>query len=280
MTRRILLAFALIGFCVACSAESGPDDACRVQHLDLAHHAEGDKQLEALAEGARHRHGVYMATLALGSPAQDLDAIIDTGSANLVVMGADCAGCVSVDYRPSASSTAQDQSVDFSLQYGSASLAAKLVKDLTGLPCGERVEATFGVATEVAHLPASILGLAYAPLAAPANAPVQPWFDAMVEAGVFQDLFSLRLCGPGRPGSHLKLGGVDPTVDLDKVNYAAVVEERYYAVAPPTFSIGGAILGSGAATTIVDSGTTLMLVPYAVHEALVTQLKAAAQRPS
>lgn len=275
MVMRWLLAILVCGV-LGCSAESAPKETCGVHHLDLTHQDHDHKKLEALAEGARHRHGVYMATLAVGTPAQDFNVIIDTGSANLVVMGTDCAGCTGVDYRSADSSTAQDTSADFSLQYGSASLVAKVVKDLTGLPCGERVEVVFGHATEVAHLPASILGLAYAALAAPVSAPVQPWLDAMVKAGVLDDLFSLRLCGPGKSGSHLKLGGVDSSVDLDGVEYTPVVEERYYAVAPPTFTVDGTSIGAGSATTIIDSGTTLVLVPYGVHEAFVTKLKAVA----
>ncbi len=217
-----------------------------------------------------------MATLSLGTPAQNFDAIVDTGSANLVVMGPDCQGCSSVAYRPNASSSADESSSAFEVTYGSASLGAKRVTDLAGLPCGDSVQTEFGLATQVSHLPASILGLGYPSLASPANAPVKPWFDAMVEAGVLEDIFSLRLCGPGRSGSHIKLGGIDASIQPSELSYTSIVQQSFYVISPPEIALQDDKLGDGDATTIVDSGTTLMLVPAAVHQALVSRLQAAA----
>ena len=257
----------------ACADEQG----CELQHFDLEHHAGDASGAEALGEAARPRHGVYMATLALGTPAQEVRAIIDTGSANLVVMGPGCEGCDAVDYQPELSTTALAPGAAFTVTYGSAGLGATTTTDMVGLPCGDAVEASFGVATEVDHLPSSILGLAYQSLAEPADAPLTPWFDAMVEGGLLSDIFSLRLCGPEGSGSHLKLGGMDESVDASALAYTPIVEERYYAISPPSFSMGEAALGEGAATSVVDSGTTLLLVPQSVHQALVSALKAAAE---
>lgn len=253
------------------------DPACELQHFDLDHQASDASGAEALGEAVRPRHGVYMATLALGTPAQEVNAIIDTGSANLVVMGPGCEGCDAVDYRPETSTTASEPGAAFTIMYGSAALSATTTTDMVGLPCGDSVEASFGVATQVAHLPSSILGLAYQSLAEPSDAPLTPWLDAMVDGGVLADIFSLRLCGAGRSGSHLKLGGMDATIDASALTYTPIIEERYYGIAPPSFSLGEAALGDGAMTSIIDSGTTLMLVPQAVHQALVTALKAAAE---
>ena len=248
------------------------DDACEVWHYDLAH----QPAEEAVAEELDAQHGLYVATLEIGTPAQEVDAIIDTGSANLVVMGPGCEGCAGVDYDPQASTTASDEGDAFQIAYGSAALSAMEMTDLVGLPCGDPIQASFGVATQVAHLPASILGLAYASLAGPSEAPLTPWFDVMVNGGVLADIFALRLCGPERSGSHLKLGGTDESTDLARLRYTPIVEARYYAIAPPTFALGETEVGSAASLTIIDSGTTLMLVPYEVHQALVTALKAAA----
>ena len=260
-----------------CADDRADDAACELQHYDLVHHPGDETGAESLAEGLRPRHGVYTAILSLGAPPQEVRAIIDTGSANLVVMGPGCEGCDVVDYSPEASTTASEPGAAFAIMYGSAALSATTITDMVGLPCGDPVETSFGVATEVAHLPSSILGLAYEPLASPPEAPLTPWFDAMVDGGELADIFSLRLCGAGRSGSHLKLGGMDETIDASALAYTPIVEERYYGIAPPSFSLGEAALGDGAATSIVDSGTTLMLVPQAVHQALVTALKAAAE---
>ena len=50
------------------------DDACEVWHYDLAH----QPAEEAVAEGLDAQHGLYVATLEIGTPAQEVDAIIDT----------------------------------------------------------------------------------------------------------------------------------------------------------------------------------------------------------
>ncbi|HAN30440.1 MAG TPA: hypothetical protein DCQ06_02475, partial [Myxococcales bacterium] len=117
MNRGALALVLLISW--GCSSEPARADSCTVKHLDLVHQPHNSKELEALEEGIRHRHGVYMATLSLGTPAQNFDAIVDTGSANLVVMGPDCQGCSSVAYRPNASSSADESSSAFEVTYGS-----------------------------------------------------------------------------------------------------------------------------------------------------------------
>jgi hypothetical protein len=266
----ILILIALVMGCT-------PVELCTVIHHDLTHvHGNPLETPDELEEGLRPRYGVYMAEIELGSPPQTLAAIVDTGSSNLVITGPDCTNCESVDYDPSQSSSASTSGDPFSITYGSGALNALRYTDTAGLPCGEDTAVEFGLATSAQGV-GSILGLAYQALAHPASSPIKPWFATMVDKGILENLFSMRLCGTQKSGSHIKFGGFDEGIDPTQVKYTPLIKETYYVISNPTFSIKGVAINSAtSSTTIVDSGTTLLLVPADIHTAIQSQLETVA----
>lgn len=271
--------FVLVGlsFLLFLGCQEIAVEPCLVIHHDLAHDPEAGESLEELEEGLRPYHGVYTAEIEVGSPGQISTVIMDTGSANLFLNGPNCPTCKTIDYRPSESSTSQPQNETLNVAYGSGALTAQTYTDVLGLPCGDRTEVTFGVTTKSANV-GSILGLAYPNLATSASTPITPWFDAMVNAGILEDLFTMRLCGVDRSGSHLKLGGMDETISTDALKYTAITDESYYVIAPARLSVNGTETGTtGEGKTIVDSGTTLVLLPSDAHRLIHQQLEAAAE---
>ncbi|KAF8939574.1 hypothetical protein BGZ58_009362, partial [Dissophora ornata] len=63
----------------------------------------------------------YLITVGLGTPAQDVELIFDTGSSDLWVQSA--------NYSPSSSSTSKSLSETFSIEYGSGSTSGKEYTD-------------------------------------------------------------------------------------------------------------------------------------------------------
>lgn len=265
----LLLCLAVL----ACSSDETADpDACEVHQHDAAHAVD-------LEETLYHSPSVYTVRLHLGG--QKIDFVADTGSSNLIVRGdselcPDCSGSSAERYRPAAGQTAGQT---FSVNYGSGSGSVRVFTDSVGLACGDPVDDyNFGVITEDRGLP-NVLGLAYRSLA---HTGFEPFFDQLVDRHGLANEFSMLLCG-SHSGSHVTLGGRDSRrVDDSAYRWAKIVEERYYAVSAQALKLdGGATFSGGqselafpaSGTTIVDSGTTLSLLPAEVTTPLVATLK-------
>ncbi|KAG0019384.1 hypothetical protein BGZ80_005890 [Entomortierella chlamydospora] len=81
----------------------------------------------------------YLITVGLGTPAQDVDLIFDTGSSDLWVQSA--------NYDPSQSSTSSDLGETFSIEYGSGSTSGEEYTDQVTIG-GFTFTQEFGVASE------------------------------------------------------------------------------------------------------------------------------------
>lgn len=221
--------------------------------------------------------GEYTTEIQIGTPPQTFEVVMDSGSSNLIVLGDptlcdNCSHEAGNQYSPSSSSTSQATNRDYTIQYGSGSLDATEYTDAVGLPGQPSFSYTFGVMTHDANVP-NILGLAYQSLAEPQGSPLTPWFDALVSQTGIANEFSMLLCGAEK-GGRLELGGhsVEPTAWMD------VAEQAWYVVKPDSLQVkGGAVLGSFAGVqTIVDSGTTELVVPQKMLNGIVEAVANAA----
>lgn len=142
-----------------------------------------------------------------------------------------------------------------------------------------------GVMTQVTPgFPAAcVLGLAYASVAQPAGAGVQSLLDYVT--GQLGDAFALHLCpsdsGPFSGEGSLVLGVPPPGFNAggQSMLYTPIVRERYYAVQVVDLAIGGASASlpcaayNSPAYSIIDSGTTQMLLPPDVFAAAANMLQ-------
>lgn len=258
-----------------CGGQTEDPGACEVHQHDATHSVDLDESLY-------HSPSVYTVQLRLGS--QEIDFVADTGSSNLIVRGGSelCPGCSGSEKERYQSAAGQAAGSTFSVGYGSGSGSVSEFTDSVGLACGDPVDDyTFGVITENQGLP-NVLGLAYKSLA---HTGLEPFFDQLVARHGLTDEFSMLLCGR-RSGSHVTFGGRDSRrVEDSAYRWVGIVEERYYAVSARSLKLddGSAFEGGqnelsfpASGTTIVDSGTTLSLLPAEVLDPLVATLKQAA----
>ena len=76
----------------------------------------------------------WTGTVSIGTPGQDFVIDFDTGSADLWVPSKDCDGCQAQNsYDPSASSTSQEESGTFQIQYGDGSQASGPIYSDSGM---------------------------------------------------------------------------------------------------------------------------------------------------
>lgn len=230
-----------------------------------------------LDESLSHVPAEYELTLEFGGPGgAKINAVADTGSSNLIVQGAGCSGCKGTAYKPGPNAISSGQT--FPVFYGSGNGSVAEYRDLVGLVCSDGFPYTFGVMSQSNNLP-NILGLAYASIAQPSAEPLPTFFDLLVKDHHIADLFSMTLCGT-RSGSQIILGDNNHLVDQTELNFAPILEESYYVLPFKSMRVKGATTSLGIfpdyrttkTRTILDSGTTLNLVPRQIFEAIVVAM--------
>ena len=221
--------------------------------------------------------GAYTLELEVGDPAQTFHVVVDSGSANLILLGDSslCDNCSSIPnqktYDPSKSSTATLHDTEFSIHYGSGELKAREVTDRLTLGSFAPREVTFGVMTHQANIQ-NILGLAYEAVAQPRSKPLEPFFDGLVSASGIPNAFAMTLCEGS--GSQITFGASDPGM----AHYLPITEEKWYVVDGKRIEVNGQSLGTIDIPTVVDSGTTELMVPSALHEQILKALQPTAQK--
>jgi hypothetical protein len=235
---------------------------------------------------------VYTASVTLGG--QEIEAVVDTGSSNLLVIGdeAHCPGCINKygytsTYTPSSKSRALSSSWTMNFAPIGAATVEGYQDDvqISGLALPAF---SFGLVVAEEGIP-NIWGLAYAQLARPALAPQPPLFDVLTQAGNLENQFSMRLCGR-KTGSRMVLGGWDADVlaHLDQVKWTPVQQKRWYSVGVTRMSmqVTGDTTPSWSweprafETLIVDSGTNPLVLPSDEVAAVVMVLKEVAAASS
>ncbi len=252
-------------------------DQCSVHRHPMSQRAKVD-----IDETLHHTPAEYTARLQVGK--QDIDFVADTGSSNLIVQGnaslcPTCTGSEDERYQPTEGHSV---GADFEISYGSGSATAAEYQDAVGLECGDPIEGyTFGVITTNKGLP-NILGLAYQSIA---RGTLSPFFDQLVEKHGLDNEFSMLLCGHA-PGSRIDLGGRDERRPDDaSYQWIPLLEESYYVVEARSLQIkgGGTFAGDsalafpGSVKTIIDSGTTMALLPSEMVDAIVALMKQTVQ---
>ncbi|XP_029027125.1 beta-secretase 2 [Betta splendens] len=256
------------------SLASDPSGA--VNFLDMVNNLEGDSG-----------RGYYI-EMSIGSPGQQLNILVDTGSSNFAVAAAPHP-FITHYFNTALSSTYSSSSRTVAVKYTQGNWEGELGEDRVSIPQGPNGTIIINIAailsSEGFFLPGvnwqGILGLAYPMLARP-DSSVEPFFNSMVRQLGIPDIFSLQMCGAGLSasstadpaGGSLILGGVEPTLYRGSIWYTPILEEWYYQVEVLKLEVGNQNLNLDCREynkdkAIVDSGTTLLRLPVNVFSAVV-----------
>jgi len=212
--------------------------------------------------------------------------IADSGSTTLGVASSLCAQCTGLSPRYTQGATGTNTGLTASTTYGDGSTwAGPVISDLVSAAGAASLRMAFVAIdsqtgffqpggcnfTPVANTYQGILGLGGAALA---EAGTDSYVDKL-STSLTHDLFAVQLCGVG---GHIWWGGYDPTALIGAPTYTPLIAASpYYAVVLSDLRVGGSSLGFGAATfgdTLVDTGTTAILLPTAVFNALAASVGA------
>uniref|UniRef100_A0A914WLI5 Peptidase A1 domain-containing protein n=1 Tax=Plectus sambesii TaxID=2011161 RepID=A0A914WLI5_9BILA len=218
----------------------------------------------------------YVGSITLGTPAQNFNVLIDTGSANLWVVDSSCnsvacngdASYTRNKYRTTSSSTYSNDGRSWRIQYGPDDASGTLAIDkfcLAGICFNTQI---FGRATYLADgfgpLPIDgTLGLGWPALAVDA---VQPPFQNIMpnlDAPIFTIWLDKKGLVEGAVGGLVTYGALDTkNCQVNTLKYAPLTAQTYWQ-----FGITGVSAGSFSSNAlqraISDTASSLMLGPSA-----------------
>uniref|UniRef100_A0A671QLB8 Beta-secretase 1 n=1 Tax=Sinocyclocheilus anshuiensis TaxID=1608454 RepID=A0A671QLB8_9TELE len=240
----------------------------------------------------------YYIEMAVGTPPQKLNILVDTGSSNFAVSAASHP-FLHRYYHRSLSSSYRDLGRSVYVPYTQGRWEGELGTDLLSIPHGLNVSLRANIAaitqSDRFFINGSnwegILGLAYAEIARP-DETLEPFFDSLLRQTSVPDVFSLQLCGAGFTqnyswhtikdcvGSSQIIGGIDPSLYVGELWYTPIRREWYYEVIIVRIEVNGQDLNMDCKEynydkSIVDSGTTNLRLPRKVFQAAVKAIEAA-----
>lgn len=244
----------------------------------------------------------YYAPIYLGSPPQQLNVLIDTGSSNFAVAG-EAFDMLSKHFDSGSSMTYRTLATNVEVPYTQGNWKGTLGSDILSIRCGYNETTGAGVLGEVqtrvkvALIKSftnffingtewqGIMGLGYSRLSRP-DPTILPPFDQLVLDRVVRDVFSIQLCSKrhseavgGRDTSGtLIFGGFHKTLYVGNVFYTPIIRKWYYEVIITNIAVAGATLdfkcdAYNLDRAIVDTGTTNFRVNGVVFDSIVDKLK-------
>lgn len=239
-----------------------------------------------------YQNAQYYGPISLGTPLQEFQVCMDTGSSNLWIPSAQCSSIackMHTKYDSSKSSTYKTNGTKFNIQYGSGSVSGFLSEDHldfggTSLPITfAEVTAEKGMAFIMSKFD-GILGLGWPSISVDS---IKPPFQQLYESGkISQNLFSFHLGDSSGQDGELMLGNYNPKKFTGDITWIPLNAETYWQV-----PFGGVQISdkystikyhrtsSSATRAILDTGTSLLAGPTADITPLLTKIGATKVMP-
>lgn len=228
----------------------------------------------------------YIATIQIGTPPQNFNILMDSGSADFWVGSETCQSqqgtCGNHTFLGSKSSSSFVQSnQNFNVTYGSGSVAGVLCQDNVNMAGLQLNKHTFGVANEESvqfsadTVPFDgLMGLAQSTLS---NEKVPTPVESLASNGLISSAISSfkisRLADQLNDGE-VTFGGLDSTkfVANTLVTIPNVSKIGFWEGAVDAITVNGQDTGMTGRTAILDTGTTLIIAPPADALAVIAML--------
>lgn len=228
-----------------------------------------------------YQNAQYFGTIGLGEPAQEFKVIFDTGSSNLWIPSKLCKSIacrLHKKYDHTESSAYVANGTALVLAYGSGACDGILSQDTLTIGSTPITGVTFGEMTKegsisfIAGKFDGILGLGFPEIAADG---VLPPFQTMIKDGLVSSSFGVYLsANQGDDGGEITWGGVDSSKFTGDFTYVPVTRRGYWQIEVQNVFIGDEVLQKGPFQAIVDTGTSLQILPADVVKTLTTEIGA------
>ena len=210
--------------------------------------------------------------ISLGTPPQEFNVALDTGSSNLWVPSLGCTSTVCLGlgrYDSSVSLTYKKNGTEFTTQDNSSTINGYVSQDTFSI--GEIVveqqdfaEITSGLASSDID---GVLGLAYSTISV--DKVVPPFYNmiaqGLLDLPVFSIYLSLALDGAG---SEVVFGGVDEAHYTGSLANIPVRQQTYWQVILDSLTLGDDTLETDNTGAVFDIATPFIVLPTSVAEVL------------
>jgi hypothetical protein len=235
----------------------------------------------------------YLATIQIGNPARNFSILMDSGSSDFWVGSENCTslsggGCGDHVFLGSKSSTSfEDSRTSFAIRYGTGNVSGTIIQDDVSIAGLALPGHTFGVATvesqEFSRNEVPFDGLMGTGQSKLSNQGVLTPVEALAEGGLISDAIVSYKMGRVRDNDNdgeITFGGLDPSkFDPNTLVTVPNVDQRGFWVAElEDVAVGGQSLGLQGRTAILDTGTTLAILPTEDAVAIHDQIPGAPER--
>ncbi|KAF8328140.1 aspartic peptidase domain-containing protein [Cantharellus anzutake] len=232
---------------------------------------------------------VYYGTVFIGTPPQQFNVALDTGSADLWVASSDChTGCDSIPatFNSSLSTTYKAAGRILEIQYASGRASGAVGTDTVSMAGFTLPNQGFGVVTTLTGTglifgnTSGIFGLAWEPLAQSST----PWWQKLFQTGqLTQPLFAFYLtrysnvpgAGLTEPGGSMDIGFTDNRYFDGPIEYISVAAPQYWSIPLASIVVEGKTLSSNGPAAI-DTGTSLIAGPASMMDSIYSNIPGAA----
>jgi len=213
----------------------------------------------------------YYGTIEVGTPGQTFNVVFDTGSSWLWVPSSSCTACRRKNlFRNTKSRTFRGYSDEFHAVYGSGDVKGKFARDTVRIGNVEVTNQVFGDVSSVNFegnlYPDArfdgLFGMAFSAL----SENVPPVIENALAQGKLDEPVLAFYLGSGSDGE-LTIGGVDRRRYAGYFRTLPLTEAAWWTVAVDFVSVNGRSVDSRT-TTVVDTGTSLILGPKAAVDQL------------
>ncbi|KAI0917955.1 hypothetical protein AcV5_002754 [Taiwanofungus camphoratus] len=240
----------------------------------------------------------FIGSLAIGTPGQSFDVILDTGSSDLWVASqnstTDVPNGVST-FKPSSSSTFKSENKPFDITYDSGAAAGTLAQDTVQLAGFKVNSQTFAVVNQVSNgvlsTPVSgLMGLAWSNIASSGATPF--WQSLAISSGTLDSpLFAFQLTRFNNasnvqdlePGGTFTMGAVNNSLFTGNIDYQDIPSGQvgYWIQQIADLTVQGTSINlsssTGTPNAAIDTGTTLVGGPSDVIERIYAAIPGSAQ---
>ncbi|WVQ93000.1 hypothetical protein IAU59_000063 [Kwoniella sp. CBS 9459] len=236
----------------------------------------------------------YSGSVSIGTPAQDFLLIMDTGSSDLWVAGAECSSssCQGVSsFSESSSSTYSTSNAPFNISYGSGDADGFLASDAVELAGFTVTGQTFAIVTSTTArlISAPLSGLMGLGWKSIASSRATPFWQALAASGSWTDpefgFYLARYRGDNsassveEEGGEMVLGGTNTSQYTGSINYIDIAEADldYWRIPVEVLNVQGSAITITSTSgyspqAAIDTGTTLIGVPSSVAQSIYSQI--------
>ncbi|KAH8595269.1 putative vacuolar protease A [Bisporella sp. PMI_857] len=223
----------------------------------------------------------YFSEITLGTPPQTFKVILDTGSSNLWVPSQKCGSIacyLHTTYDSSSSSTYKKNGTSFEIRYGSGELSGFVSQDTLTIGDLTVKDQVFAEATEEPGLAFAfgrfdgILGLGYDTISV--NKIVPPFYEMVNQKLLDEPVFAFYLGDAEDDDSEVTFGGVNEAHYEGKVTTIPLRRKAYWEVDLDSISFGDATAELDNTGVILDTGTSLIVLPTTLAELLNKEIGA------